>query len=138
LFPSPLARHYITVSSLLISILLICCVVDVAFKVWTSKEIPDDVTRVPKPNLVGCGLPLQESSFFREGVIVLEVCILPLDATKLDGINLLMEVPMVDDGRRVAVGHERGSPQFKEPVNPSLRKFGVSKDELCEFKTSPR
>lgn len=93
----------------------------------------DNIARVSIPYLVACGLPLGGPSCYRDGAIVLEAGILPLDTAELDCVNLLVKILMVGNGWRVPVGHERGGPQFEKLVNPSLRKFSIGEHEFSEF-----
>ena len=71
LFPCPIPRHQVAVLSLLTVEFLIWCIVDLALKIRTSKEVLDDVARIPVPDVVTCSLPLWETGCFREGAIVL-------------------------------------------------------------------
>lgn len=71
MLPSPVAGHHITILSLLAVELSIRRVVNVAFKIWTSKEVLDNVARVPIPDVIARGLPLWRTGCFGEGAMIL-------------------------------------------------------------------
>ena len=99
-----------------------------------SEDVLDNIARVPIPNVVPHGFPLWGTGHFRRGTLILQGNALPLNIAHRDCVDLAMKIPVVGDGRGVAMGNERGSPQFKKVVNLSSRKFSVRKHELREFK----
>lgn len=138
LFPRPVTGHHVAVLPPLAVEFLIGRIIDVALKVRTSKKVLDNLARVPVPDVVPRCLPFRRTGRLGERAIVLEASVLPLNISNLDRIDLTMEISVVDDGRRAAMGNERGCPQLEEVVNPSPRKLGIGVHELCEFEPGPR
>lgn len=136
MFPGPVPGHHIAVLLLLAVEFLICRIVDVAFKIWTSKEVLNDFTRVPIPDVMVRGLPLWKTSRFGEGAVILQVNIFPPDIAHLNCVNLAMEIPVVGDGRQVTMGNKCGGPQLKKVVNLSSRKLCICEHEFRKFKPS--
>ena len=77
LLPCPIAGHQVSILSLLTNEFLVCSVVDMTIKVWTSKNILDHLARVPVPNVVLPSHPFRSASSFRERAVVLQAGVLP-------------------------------------------------------------
>ena len=110
LSPCPVSGHHISVLPFLTIEFLIGCVINVALEVWTCKDVLDHLARIPIPDVVLCGPPLQMVSHFWEGAFVFEVGVLPPNITKINRVNLSMEIQMVGDRGRVAVRDQCCSP----------------------------
>ena len=89
------------------------------------------------PDVVVRCFPFWGTSRFRDVSLVLETGVFPLSAAELDRVDLLVEVLMVDNWRRITMRNEHGSPELKQPVNLSLRELGIGKRELGKFKACP-
>ena len=137
LLPRPVPRHDVAVLSLITIELPVRRMVDMLLKVWTSKNVFDDLAWISVPDIIVCRLPFGGASCFRAGSLILEAGILPPNIANLDRVNLLVEVSLVDDRWRITMRNKCGSPQFQQLVNLSPRELGISKRELGEFETSP-
>lgn len=107
-------------------------------EVWTCEKILYHFARVSVPNIVLRSLPLWMACRSGEGAVILETRILPLDAAKLDPIDLPVKILMVHDGRGVVVRNKCGGPDFEKPVNLPLGEFGISEEEFRKFETGSR
>ena len=110
-------------------------IVDVTIKIWAGEKTLDDFMWVPVANFIRCCHPLRGVSHLREEAIIVEVCGLPWNISKFNRINLLAEVPVVDNWWGATMRDGCRSPQLKKYVGFSLREFSIGKHKLSKFKT---
>jgi len=89
------------------------------------------------PNVIFRSFPLRRTSRIWKRATVLEGRVFPPNIAKFNRIDLLVKILMIDDGWRVAVRNECGSPKFEKVVNLFLGKFCLGKQKLRELETSP-
>ena len=108
-----------------------------AIEIRAREDVLDDFARVPVPNVVLHSLPLWMAGCRREGTLIFEVIVLPLNVAEADHIDLSMKIEVVRNGGRVIVRDQCCGPQFQDVVDLPLREFRVGEKEVSKFKTGP-